>query len=146
MSLSTVLFVRLERQEKALHVGRLAETCFNRGQRILIVVANNEMATSLDRYLWIFKKDSFLPHAIYRDTGEPCNEAIVISTVEHNPNKAEVLICVSPCSPSFFKDFQLIYDFAETYDPQLADAARERFRLYRRHGFDPQMESSSVST
>lgn len=141
MSLPGVFFVQLERRDKALHVGRLVEACFNRGQRLLIVVANEEMATTLDRYLWTWKKDSFLPHVVINATGEPCNEPIVISTAEHNPNKAEVLICASPCSPSFFRDFQLIYDFAETYDPQLADSARERFRLYRRQGFDPQMES-----
>ncbi len=138
-------FVRLERQNKAQHVGRLAEMYFNRGQRILIVVANEEMATSLDRYLWTFKKESFLPHVIHQDSNEPCDDIILISTVEHNHNKADVLICVSPCSPSFLKEFQFIYDFAETYDAQLADAARERFRLYRQHGFEPQMESVSRS-
>lgn len=140
MIFPAIYFVRLERQEKALHVGRLAESCFNRGQRLLIVVANEEMASSLDRYLWVWKKDSFLPHAVIQTTDDPCDEAIVIATVESNPNKAEVLICASPCSASFCKDFQLIYDFAETYDSQLADAARERFRLYRQQGFDPQME------
>lgn len=145
MSLPAIFFVRLERQNKALHVGRLTDSYFNRGQRILIVVANEEMATSLDRYLWVFKKDSFLPHRVQQQGNDPCDDAIVISTVEHNPNKADVLICVSPCSPSFFNEFQFIYDFTDTYDPQLAAAARERFRLYRQQGFDPQMESSATS-
>jgi DNA polymerase-3 subunit chi len=145
MSLPAIFFVRLERQNKALHVGRLADICFNRGQRVLIVVANEEMAKSLDRYLWTFKKDSFLPHLVHQNNYETCDDAIVISTVEYNPNKADVLICVSPCSLSFFKEFQFVYDFAETYDPQLADAARERFRFYRQQGFDPQMESCATS-
>jgi len=145
MNLPAVCFVRLECQEKALHVGRLTEKHFNHGQRILVVVANDDMATTLDRYLWTWKKDSFLPHKVMNTGGEFCDEAIVISTVEHNPNNADVLICVSPCSPVFFKDFQNVYDFAETYDAQLADAARDRFRLYRQHGFDPQMESTEVS-
>lgn len=146
MSLPAVFFVRLERHNKALHVCRLTDRYFNRGQRILIVVANEEMATSLDRYLWVFKKDSFLPHRVQQKGNNPCDDAIVISTIEHNPNKADVLICVSPCSPSFLKEFQFIYDFAETYDEQLADAARERFRLYRQHGFDPQLEPPSAAT
>lgn len=145
MSLPAIYFVRLEGRNKALHVGRLAEIYFNRGHRILIVVANEEMATSLDRYLWAFKKESFLPHVIH-NSNEHCTEAIVVSTVACNTNKANVLICVSPCPPSFFKDFQFIYDFAETYDSQLADTARERFRLYRQHGFDPQMEPSATNS
>ena len=143
MSLPAVYFVRLERQEKALHVGRLTEKHFNRGQRILIVVADKEMAMTLDRYLWTWKKDSFLPHVLIKSANETVNEAIVISTLEHNPNNADVLMCACPCAPAFFKGFQSVYDFAETYDTQLADAARERFRLYRQHGFDPQMETSA---
>jgi len=144
MSLPAITFVRLERQEKALHVGRLVEMHFNHGQRILVIVADTDMATALDRYLWTWKKDSFLPHKVMSTNGESCDEAIIISSVEDNPNKAAVLICVSPCSPTFFQNFQIIYDFAETYDPQLADTARERFRLYRQHGFDPQMESAKA--
>lgn len=145
MNLPAMYFVRLERQNKAQHVGRLSEMYFNRGQRILIVVANEEMATALDRYLWTFSKESFLPHVVHRDGNESCADVILISTVEHNHNKADVLICVSPCSPSFLKEFQFIYDFAETYDAPLAAAARERFRLYRQYGFDPQMEPSATS-
>lgn len=145
MNLPALYFVRLERQNKAQHVGRLAEMYFNLGQRMLIVVANEEMATSLDRYLWTFKKKSFLPHVVHQDSNEPCDDVILISTVEQNYNKADVLICASPCSPSFLKEFQFVYDFAETYDTQLADAARERFRLYRQHGFEPQLESVSRS-
>ncbi len=139
MSSPAIFFVRLERQEKAVHVCRLAEKYFQRGQRILIVVANNDMATTLDRYLWTWKKGSFLPHGVISSASVSLNEAIVISTGEHNANKADVLICAAPCSSSFFKEFQVVFDFAETYDPQLADSARQRFRLYREQGFDPQL-------
>jgi DNA polymerase-3 subunit chi len=142
MSLPAIFFVRLARQEKALHVARLAEMNFSRGHRVLVVVADDGMATALDRYLWTWKKDSFLPHKVMSTSGEHCDEAIVISTAECNPNRAVVLICATPCSPDFLRNFQHVYDFAETYDPQLAEAARERFRLFRQQGYDPQLESS----
>jgi DNA polymerase-3 subunit chi len=145
MSFPAIFFVRLEHQEKALHVVRLAEMYFNRGQRILIVVADDDMAMALDRYLWTWKKDSFLPHRVVSTFGESCEEAIAISTVEFNPNKAVVLICAAPCSPAFLKNFENVYDFAEIYDPQLTKSARERFRLFRQNGFDPQIEPAAAS-
>jgi DNA polymerase-3 subunit chi len=144
MSFPTIFFIRLERREKALHVVRLAERYFNRGQRILIVVADDDMATALDRYLWTWKKDSFLPHKVINSFGESCDEAIVISTVEFNPNMSVVLICAAPCSPAFLKDFEKVYDFAETYDPQLTESARERFRLFKQSGYDPQIEPAAA--
>lgn len=142
MSMPAIFFVRLARQEKALHVARLAEMHFSRGQRVLVVVADDGMATALDRYLWAWKKDSFLPHKMVSTSSEHCDEAIVISTVECNPNRAVVLLCATPCSPDFLRNFQQVYDFAETYDSQLAETARERFRLFRQQGYDPQLESS----
>ncbi|MFO7812691.1 MAG: DNA polymerase III subunit chi [Pelovirga sp.] len=146
MSPPGIFFVRLVRQEKALHVARLAEMHFSRGQRVLVVVADDGMATVLDRYLWTWQKDSFLPHKVMYTVDEPCDEAVVISTVEFNPNKATVLICATACSPDFLKSFQKVYDFAETYDPQLAETARERFRLFRQQGFDPQLETPATDT
>ena len=142
MNSPTVLFIRLDRQEKALHIGRLAEKYFNSGQGVQIIVSDEEMAAALDRYLWTWKKGSFLPHTVQQKVGETCEETIVISTLEHRFISAEILICAAPCSPSFFQDFQVVYDFAETYDAQLADDARKRFRHYRQLGFDPQMDAS----
>lgn len=141
MRLPRVFFIRLDCQEKALHIGRLAERHFHQGQRTLIIVANDEMATRLDRYLWTWNKGSFLPHAVQKSVSAPCDEAIVISTLEHHSGNAEVLICAVPCTAAFFRQFQIVYDFAETYDAHLAEAARERFRRCRQLGFDPQMES-----
>ncbi|MBD1399171.1 DNA polymerase III subunit chi [Pelovirga terrestris] len=146
MTLPAIFFVRLARQEKALHIARLTEMHFSRGQRVVVVVADDVMATALDRYLWAWKKDSFLPHKVMSTVGEFCDDAVVISTVEFNPNRATVLICATPCSPDFLKNFQQIYDFAETYDPHLAEAARERFRLFRQQGFDPQLEPPATDT
>ncbi|MFO7764813.1 MAG: DNA polymerase III subunit chi [Pelovirga sp.] len=145
MTRPRVYFVLLERQEKALHIARLIEQSFLCSQRILVRVANDEQAYSLDHYLWSWKKDSFLPHGVVVSDAHSGEDPIVITTTEINPIKADVLICGSPCSLAFIDTFELVYDFAETYNELLADQSRERFRQYRLRGLDPQMESNAVA-
>ena len=139
--MTRVKFVKLEREEKLQEICRLTEDCFQaeKGLRLLLLVEDENQAVALDRFLWTWDKGAFLPHAFDNGSVECVNEPIVISTREANGNGATILIMGIPCSHEFIKEFELVIDFAEVYDSQLADAARERFRQYRRLGFNPQM-------
>lgn len=138
--MTEIRFVLMQQRDKARHLYRLAEKCFAHGQRILIRVQDDKQAAALDEYLWTCKKDSFLPHVRSDSDSERLNEPIVITTIEQNPNNADVLVAGSPCSVSFIGQFQQVYDFAEVYDPGLAQLSRQRFRQYREQGFAPQMD------
>ena len=137
--MTDIRFVKLDRQEKALHLCRLAENHFLAGERVLIVVDDQNRAVTLDRFMWVWDKGSFLPHSLANGSVDCLDEPVVVSCSEHNPNRARVLIMGCPCSEKFIGRFDLVYDFAETYDDQLAEAARARFRNYRSHGFKPAM-------
>ncbi len=134
-----VVFVLLKKREKALHLSRLAEKHFNDGRQVLIRAADDEQAQGLDRYLWTWDKGSFLPHVVSQTAIDQTDEGIVITVSENNPNHATVLLMAHPCSLSFMQSFELVIDFAEVYDPALAQQSRERFRCYREHGFNPRM-------
>jgi len=134
-----VRFVKLDREEKALHLCRIAEEHFLAGARVLVVVDDENRAVTLDRFMWVWDRGSFVPHSLDNGTVDCMDEPVVISTMEHNPNQARVLIMGSPCSDAFIARFDLAFDFAETYDPQLAESARVRFRRYRTLGYNPSM-------
>jgi len=134
-----VKFAKLERPEKIRLLCRLAEEQFSNGKRILIRVQDDNQAVSLDRFMWTWDKGAFLPHAFNNGSVDCLDEPIVISVREDNPNAAAILIMGHPCSADFIRNFELAIDFAEVYDKQLAELSRDRFRLYREHGFNPQM-------
>lgn len=137
--MAEVRFVKLDRQEKALHLCRIADEHFLAGARVLIVVDDENRAVTLDRFMWVWERGSFLPHALDNGTVDCMDEPVVISSAERNPNQARVLIMGSPCSDEFIARFDLAFDFAETYDKQLAESARIRFRHYRDLGYHPSM-------
>ncbi len=137
--MTVVKFAKLERQEKIRLLCQLAESQFCSGERVLIRVQDDNQAVSLDRFMWTWDKGAFLPHSFNNGSVDCLEEPIVITVREDNPNGASTLIMGSPCSLDYIRQFQLVIDFAEVYDKQLAELSRKRFRQYRENGFNPQM-------
>ena len=137
--MTDVTFVRLDRREKAPQVCRWAEKFFNEGLRVLIRVEDDTQAQALDRYLWTWDKGAFVPHCCDDGSSNVSDEAVVITTAEHNSNEATALIMAHPCSVEFLRDFKVAVDFAEMYDPALTEESRRRFRLFRDSGMQPRM-------
>lgn len=134
-----VEFVKLDRPERARLLCELAEEFFLQGERILVVVQDDNQGVTLDQFMWTWKKGSFLPHAYDNGTMECLDEPVVITTREENANGARVLIAGRPCSLEFARQFQVVLDFAEVYDEALREASRSRFRAFREAGFAPVM-------
>ncbi|MFA5516289.1 MAG: DNA polymerase III subunit chi [Desulfuromonadales bacterium] len=134
-----VEFIKLHKQEKARHICELAEDFFQGGRRVLITVIDANQGVTLDRFLWAWKKGSFIPHAFANGAVDCLDEPVAIVAEESNPNGARVLILGKPCSLDFLRQFEEVIDFAEVYDEELAAAARRRFAQYREAGFAPGM-------
>lgn len=134
-----VEFVKLTQAQKAKHLCTLAQQFMTAGKRVLIVVADDNQALTLDRYMWTWDKGSFLPHVWDNGSVECHQDPIVIVSKQRNANGAQVLITASPCELSFMQQFDHVVDFAETYDEQLRQAARQRFLEWREVGCEPKM-------
>jgi DNA polymerase-3 subunit chi len=137
--MTQVRFAKLEQQQKADLLCKLAEEFFSAGMRVLVRVQDDNQAVALDRFMWSCEKGTFLPHAFYNGSVDCLEEPIVITVREGNPNGATVLIMGQPCSLEFIGHFEIVIDFAEVYDKKLAEQSRERFRSYRAQGYNPQM-------
>jgi len=132
-------FIKLKRPEKARILSELAETYYLKGERVLVMVQDDNQGVTLDQFMWTWNKGSFVPHVYDNGAVECLDEPVVIATREDNPNGAQVLIMGSPCQVEFIRQFRQVIDFAETYDDALLQASRERFRLYREVGFAPEL-------
>ncbi len=132
-----VEFIELKRAEKARHLCELAEQFYTQGMRVLVTVDDDNQGVTLDRFMWTWKRAAFLPHSYDNGAVDCLEEPVVITTKEHNPNGATVLVMGDPCSVEFMAQFPQVIAFAETYEPELREASRERFIEYREAGFGP---------
>lgn len=137
--MTQIEFIKLKRPEKARILCELAEAHYLRGERVLILVQDDNQGLTLDRFMWTWKKGSFIPHVYCTGAVDCHDESVVISTSFENPNGASILLMGRPCPYDFLKHFQQVVDFAETYDEEKLEESRERFRSYRAHCLSPSM-------
>jgi DNA polymerase-3 subunit chi len=137
--LTRVEFIKLHRPERARILCDLAEEFYAAGQRVVVMVRDDNQGVTLDQFMWTWKKGSFVPH-VYQSGSVDCHdEPVVIVAEEENPNGAEVLLLGVSCTLEFIRHFRHVIDFAETFDDARLAESRERFRNYREHGFAPVM-------
>lgn len=137
--MTRIEFIKLKRPERARILCDLAEEFYAGGQRVLVMVQDDNQGVTLDQFLWTWKKGAFVPH-VYQNGSVDCHdEPVVIVADEENPNGAGVLLMGVPCSVEFIRQFRHVIDFAETYDEAHLVESRERFRRYRECGLAPSM-------
>ena len=137
--MTRIEFVKLNRPERARVLCELAEEFSLAGQRVLVMVQDDNQGVTLDRFMWTWKKGAFLPHVYQNGSVECHDEPVVIVTGEENPNGAQVLLMGAPCSMEFLRNFRHVVDFAEAFDEERLEVSRVRFKEYREHGFAPFM-------
>ncbi|WP_296806241.1 DNA polymerase III subunit chi [Thiocapsa sp.] len=112
---------------------RLVERIRATGARVLIHCPDPEQARHLDRLLWTFREDSFLPHGQVGQT-DPELTPILISGDGVPDSEDQVLINLSSEVPEFFSRFERLCEPID-HDPGARLAGRERFRYYRDRGY-----------
>jgi len=116
---------------------RLVERIRAEGLRVLIHCPDPERARHLDRLLWTYRQDSFLPHGIVGQSSPPLDlglTPILISRDGSPESEDQVLVNLAPEVPAFFSRFERVCEPLDQ-EPSVRAAGRERFRFYRDRGY-----------
>ncbi len=112
---------------------RLADKVYEQGRRIYIHAGSQAEAEFLDRLLWTFRENSFIPHGI---AGQ-ADPAVTPVLVGHGPAPAleeDVLINLAPGVPDFFSRFSRVAEIIDR-DEQVKLQGRQRYRFYKERGY-----------
>lgn len=125
--MAEILFYHLEREPLERVIPQLLEKTLERGWRAVIEAGSPERAEVLDRLLWTYRDDSFLPHA--RAGGEDdADQPILIAVNDANPNGANVRFFVDRAVPQSGEGYdRLVYIFSG-HDPDAVQEARAAWR------------------
>jgi DNA polymerase III subunit chi len=86
-------FYHLTRTALEPALGRLLERVLASGQRAVVVASSAERVEALNRALWTFGRESFLPHGT-RDDGFAEDQPVFLTDQADYPNGATVLVLV----------------------------------------------------
>jgi len=116
-------------------VCRLALMAWKQGNRILVLVEDQERANQLDEAMWEQPAGRFLPHKLVRQPGSaPVN---IGTQSELNDQTAEVLINMTREAVPSPERFQRLLELVPANDAQ-REASRNKFRTYRGLGLKPE--------
>lgn len=103
-----------------------------RTPRIHIQLSDPVLAEHLDRLLWTYDDQSFLPHGRIGQA-DPDLTPILIGA-EPLDGSDQVLINLDPTVPPWFSRFERLCEPMDP-DPAVTAAGRERYRYYRDRGY-----------
>ena len=112
---------------------RITEKAYRQGRRVLIQAASSAEANHMDRLLWTFRQNSFLPHG-FPDKVDSAITPILINRDPDPGSEHDVLINLCHETPDFFSRFDRVAELID-HDPQVKLAGRQRFRFYRDRGY-----------
>jgi DNA polymerase-3 subunit chi len=134
--MTEILFYHLQGQKLEGVLPTLLEKSLERGWRVIVQAASDERIEALDAYLWTYRDDGFLPHAVAGES-EAAAQPVLLTTGEDNPNNADVRFLIDgaavPADASGYRRIVLLFDGD---DPDAVAAARLRWTEAKAGGFD----------
>jgi DNA polymerase-3 subunit chi len=114
-------------------VCQLCQKAYNSNQKTLLLTQSPEQTAHLDRQLWIFKDDSFIPHDAHVD-GEFGSflSPILIHDKPDPQGERQLLINLSTLVPSYFAQFERVIQLVTEDNKQ---SAREHYTFYKERGY-----------
>jgi len=127
--------------DKLGYACRLLRKAYAKGVRTLVLVEPRELA-ALDAALWQRSTHDFLPHSTEQDPAHVrahspihlCSDPVPTNEAGTSP---AVLVNLRTEMPSDFLAFARVIEVV-THEPEDRHLARERWRLYKQSGIEPQ--------
>ncbi len=134
MAKTQVYFVELSVPQKVRYICDIVEKFYNAKRTVAIFVKESKDALLLDQQLWVWKPDSFVPHAMADGQSQAEEETVtIVKHPDHLP-AVDALIQFDPIALEHLDSYKYVIDFAETYHNSKLLASRERYRKVRDAG------------
>lgn len=127
-------FYHLTRSSLDEALPRLLEKVHAAALRVVVRVGLPERLDHLDRQLWTYRNDAFLPHGTAGD-GHAAQQPIWLTTGSDVPNGASVLVLVDGAPADDAARFARLLELFDGRDAEAVAAARARWRWAEGQGF-----------
>ena len=110
----------------------LLEKSLERGWKVVVEAGDAVNIASLDKALWTFSDESFLPHTIYDPDSQTAlsylEHPILLCAGDENPNSADVRFFVSGAVPGGEGDYQRLVFMFDGHNPDSVTRARTAWK------------------
>ncbi len=120
-------------QQRMQFACRLTDKAYRLGHRVYLHTESAQQTQQLDDLLWTFQQNSFIPHAIHRDAGDP-RLAVQLGHDSEPDASHQVLINLAADVPLFFSRFERVAELVNGED-KVRRQSRKRYSFYKERGY-----------
>lgn len=113
---------------------RLAEKAWQQGHQVFIYTENPDQSADIDKALWAFRAESFVPHEIMSDASAVIAPVLISHDNTPPPRLMDVLINLNAEQPLFFSQFERLAEIIDN-DEQVKQQGRQRYKFYQDRGY-----------
>jgi len=114
---------------------RLSEKACHSKLETFIHTQTNEHSEEIDKLLWTFKKQSFIPHQLYdHENPENQHQPILIGHDTEPEKNFDLLINLDSNIPNFFSRFNRVIEIV-TNDEEQRELSRKHYTFYKDRGY-----------
>ena len=135
--MSEVFFYHLERQSLEQLLPLLLEKTLERDWRAVVQAVSAERVESLDKLLWTWREDNFMPHAHAGDArfaDSAASQPIWLTSSDDRPNDAQVLFLVDGAMRDRFDGFERCVSIFDGRDSDALANARNHWKKLQAAG------------
>ncbi len=128
-------FESIERKDFLIYVCKLIEKGYKQNiNPIFIKTDTQKQAEELDKILWTFRQESYIPHTLV-DQDSNNTQPVQIGWIDNEIEDAEAIINLSDGMPDISNHLKKIHEIIENIDEK-KEKARERWKKYKSIGFN----------
>jgi len=137
MQIDFYLLAKTQVSDKYHYACRIAGRAHRRGMTVFMQTDDAAQSALLDKMLWTFAQDSFVPHAVCaRDEHDVARYPVQLGPAAAPPGCSGLLISLAREPAADYAGFERIAELVLSGAADKA-AGRERFRFYRAKGIEP---------
>lgn len=133
--MADIRFYHLQKQNLDAALPAILQKAFQSGKNIIVRMRDDKEIERMNKHLWAFKPDIFLPHGSKKD-GHADQQPIWLSAENDNPNNAKILILTQGKTAEDLDAYDLCCEMLDGRDEKAVGEARERWKNYQSSGHD----------
>ena len=131
-------FYHLERSPLEQAAPPLLEKCLEKGWRVLVICPDPDRRENLDRALWTYADESFLPHATLGADGcDPEQQLVLLSEDNQNANAAKAVLLLAGAEIPIDASYERCMVMFDGNDDHARSVARKQFKSAKELGVSP---------
>lgn len=128
-----ILFYHLTETRVEDALPALLERSLERNWRVTVQTVSEERCEALDKHLWTYRPESFLPHGLDADPFAEL-QPILLTAGEGSANRASVRFVIDGASPPDLAGYERVVFMFDGHDAAQVESARGHWKKLKAEG------------